>query len=568
MASERIDFFKTAVNCLARLTDTPPEQVLAASGTPPRPEMGDYAYRCFDLAQSQGKNPQQLAQELAERFQPDEFLEEAKPAGPYLNIFYNRARFAAVTLTRIHQEGPDYGRSDQNAGKITVIEFSSPNICKPLHVGHLRGTTIGNAVANLLAAVGYRAVRLNYLGDWGTQFGQVTTAWLLWGDEEALAQNPIHHLVDLYQRFHREVEGKPELAEEARSWFRRLEAGDEEAVGYWRRFRELSLTELKEVYDRLGVHFDEIWGESDFNDKMAASIENIRQKGLATESDGALIVDLSADDMPPLLLLKSDGATLYHTREIASAEYRWERFAFDLSIYVVGAPQKLHFRQLFRVLELMGYPWADRCVHVDFGHAHGLSTRKGSAIFLRELLDEAQARALAKMQDEGPTRSELGDLEAVADQVGISALLFNDLASARAKDVSFDWDRALSFEGGSGVYLQYAHARIAGILRKCGVELTGEVDTALLGEPIAHQMVRLLERFPTVVAEAARLYEPSLISQYLLELAKLLSSSYNFLRVKGEGRPLAEARLLLLWSVKQVLANGLRLLGLEPLEKM
>jgi len=561
-------FDKEIAAQVAELTDSPVEHVRALLSEPPGLELGDYAYPCFALAKARRQNPVVLAQDLARSFRTGDLITTVQAVGPYVNFSVDRPRFAGEALARVHRERQDYGRSDRNTGKTAVIEFSSPNICKPLHVGHLRCTAIGNAVANLLEAVGYGVVRLNYLGDWGTQFGQVTTAWLLWGDEESLAEDPIHHLVDLYQRFHAEEKEHPGLADEARSWFLRLEEGDEEAVGYWKRFRELSLREHKDIYDRLGVRFDEIWGESDFNDAMAASVERIKERGLTTESDGALIVDLSSDEMPPLLLLKSDGATLYHTREVASAECRWERFNFDVSIYVVGAPQKLHFRQLFRVLELMGYEWAGRCVHVDFGHAHGLSTRRGGATFLRELLDEAKARALAKMQGELKAGPEATDLEEVADRVGISALFFNDLASARAKDVSFDWDRALSFEGGSGVYLQYAHARIAGILRRCGVELTDEVDTALLVEPIAHQMVRLLERFPAVVAEAARQYEPSLVSQYLLELARLLSSSYNCLRVKDEAPRLAEARLLLLWSVKQVLANGLRLLGLEPLERM
>jgi len=594
---------------LAELTGTPVAEVASLLSEPPELEMGDYAYPCFSLAKARRENPARLAGTLAERFRPTDLITRAQAVGPYVNFFVDRPGFAAETLSHIHrsgggeagtrQAGTAFGRSEVGAGKTAVIEFSSPNICKPLHVGHLRGTAIGNAIANILELAGYRVVRLNYLGDWGTQFGQVIAAWLLWGEEEALAKNPIHHLVDLYQRFHREVEKKPELVEEARQWFRRLEEGDPEACGHWRRFRELSLRELVALYDRLGVHFDEIWGESDFNEAMAASIDRLKRAGLARESDGALIVDLSADGMPPVLLLKSDGATLYHTREIAAAERRWERFHFAANVYVVGAPQKLHFRQLFRVLELMGYGWARSCVHVEFGHVHGLSTRRGNIIFLRELLDEAKARALQKMQAtpprgswplqgdqpavasnprepggstpgevEPPQQPDSHEQESVADQVGISALLFNDLAGARAKDASFDWDRVLSFEGGSGVYLQYAHARIAGILRKCGVELTGEVDTALLREPIAHQMVRHVERFPHVVAEAARLYEPSLISQYLLELARLLSASYNELRVKDEERRLAEARLLLLWSVKEVLANGLRLLGLSPLEKM
>lgn len=561
-------FVGNIVAQVAELTRTPAQEVAALLGEPPQPALGDYAYPCFALAKARREDPTELAGRLARGFRTGDLITKAEASGPYLNFFVDRPRFARETLARIYQERRAYGRSDRSAGKTAVIEFSSPNICKPLHVGHLRGTAIGNAVAHLLEAVGYRVVRLNYLGDWGTQFGQVIAAWRLWGEEQALAQNPIHHLVDLYQRFHREVKAKPELAEEARDWFRRLEEGDPEAAEYWRRFRNLSLKELRTVYDRLAVRFDEIWGESDFNDKMAASIDRLKERGLAVESEGALIVDLSAEEMPPVLLLKRDGATLYHTREIASAEFRWERYHFDESIYVVGMPQKLHFRQLFRVLKLMGYEWADRCVHVDFGHLHGLSTRAGSAIFLRELLDEAKGRALGKMQTEAATRLEVHDLEEVADQVGISALFFNDLASTRAKDVSFDWDRVLSFEGGSGVYLQYAHARIAGILRKCGVELTGEVDAALLVEPIAHQMARLLERFPALVADAARLYEPSLVSLYLLELARLLSASYNDLRVKDEERRLAEARLLLLWGVKQVLANGLRLLGLNPLEKM
>jgi len=292
-------FLQEIVGQLAELTQTPSREVAALLAEPPQLELGDYAYPCFVAAKAAGGSPADLARQLAERFHTGDLITQVRAAGPYVNFFVDRPRFAREALTRIHQEREAYGRSERGAGKTAVIEFSSPNICKPLHVGHLRGTVIGNAVANLLESAGYRVVRLNYLGDWGTQFGQVTTAWLRWGEEEALAESPIQHLVDLYQRFHREVEEQPDGGEEARQWFRRLEEGDAEAVGYWQRFRELSLRELQEAYRRLGVRFDEIWGESDFNEKMAASIERLRESGLAAESDGALIVDLSADEMPP-----------------------------------------------------------------------------------------------------------------------------------------------------------------------------------------------------------------------------------------------------------------------------
>jgi len=565
----KMDPFRAeAVEAIHRATELPPAEVDAALTRPPKVEMGDFAFPCFVLAKKLKKAPPAIAQELAEGLTGElKLLGKAIAAGPYVNLFVDRHRFAEKTLRAAVEAGADFGNSTEGAGKVVCIDYSSPNIAKPFHVGHLRSTILGGALYRIYRKLGYETVGINHLGDWGTQFGKLTVAIKRWakpGDiEDLMALNR------LYVKYHEEEKEHPELADEAREWFRKQEAGDSEALELWHTIREGSLAYFKKIYARLDAQFDSFDGEAFFNDKMDAVIEEAKAKKLLTVSDGAEVIDLEPLGMDvPALLRKADGATLYLTRDLAAVQYRKATYGFQKLLYVVGTEQALHFKQLFGALKLLGHDYADTCTHVNFGRVQGMSSRKGNVIYLEELLDEAKTRALANMRKNVEKRQEVEDEEAVAEAVGIAAIFFSDLSKQRIKDYAFDWDRAISFEGDTGPYLMNAHARIAGIVRHSGVEVNPEADLTPLVEPEAHEMISLVSRYPDALREAARLDEPSVISQYLLDLAHALHSSYHSLRVKGEETKPAEARLLLFSVVKNVLASGLRILGITPLERM
>jgi arginyl-tRNA synthetase len=530
--------------------------------------MGDLAFPCFLLSKKLRKPPVKIAAELADRLGPDlTLVEKVEAAGPYLNFTFDKAQFAEAVLREAVRRGPDIGRSDEGEGKIIAIDYSSPNIAKPFHVGHLRSTIIGGALYRLFETLGYRVVGINHLGDWGTQFGKQIVGLKRWGKESDLQD--LMALNSLYVRYHHEEEKHPELAEEAREWFRRQEAGDPEALRLWQGIRDTSLDYFKSIYDRLGVRFDAYTGESFFNDRMEPVVERAKALGLTTVSDGALVIDLADSGIEtPALLKKADGTTLYLTRDLAAAEYRHETYRFHRLLYVVGTGQSLHFQQLFRVLGLLGHEWAEDCAHVNFGLVQGMSTRKGNVIYLEELLDEARSRALSNMRENIEKRPDLEDESSVAEAVGLAAIFFSDLSKQRIKDYEFNWDRAISFEGDTGPYLMNAHARIAGIVRKCGIDLDPEADLSPLVEPEAHQLIRIVARYEEALREAARLYEPSVLASYLLGLARALHSSYRTLRVKDEEPRVARARLLLFQVVKNTLASGLGILGIRALEKM
>lgn len=561
-------FREEIVQAIAREAEAEPDSVRAQLTAPPKLEMGDFAYPCFSLAKTLKKAPPAIAKDLAEKMASGlSLISKVEAAGPYVNFSVNRQLFAEAVLRNAIAEGSDYGQLKDGEGKVVVIDYSSPNIAKPFHVGHLRSTIIGGALYRLFQALGYKVVGVNHLGDWGTQFGKQIVGVKRWGSPEDLTD--LMKLNRLYVKYHEEEEKAPELTEEAREWFRKQEAGDSEALELWQAIRDTSLEYFKKVYQRLGVQFDNYTGESFFNDKMDPVIKTAEAKGLAKVSDGALVIDLQAAGIKtPGLLRKADGATLYLTRDLAAAEFRHSEYAFDRLLYVVGSGQSLHFQQLFAVLKLLGHPWADRCAHVNFGLVKGMATRKGGVVYLEQLLDEAKARALEVMRKHIEKRPELIDEEAVAEAVGLATIFFADLSRQRIKDYEFDWDRAVSFEGDTGPYLLNAHARIAGIVRKCGVELNPEADLSALLEPEAHQLVSLVARYEDVLREAARLSEPSVLAGYLLDLAHALHGSYQTLRVKGEETKVAQARLLLFSVVKRVLAEGLRILGIPALERM
>ncbi len=567
-------FRAEAVERIARLTGKTPGEVEAALVLPPRPEMGDLAFPCFALAKARRKPPASVAAELAAGFAaepgaPPGLIARAEAAGPYLNISFDRPRLAEHVLREAAAAGEEIGRSREGAGRVVAIDYSSPNIAKPFHVGHLRSTIIGQSLYRLFETLGYRPVGINHLGDWGTQFGRLIVGLKRWGSEEDLKD--VLALNALYVRFHEEERKDPTLTEEARGWFRRQEEGDPEALRLWKAIRETTLVYLQGIYARIGARFDHYVGESFFNDKMGVVIERAEASGIARTSQGALVVDLASHGIDtPAMLRKADGTTLYLTRDIAAAEHRHATLAFHRLLYVVGSEQSLHFQQLFKVLGLLGHPWAGDCVHVAFGRVIGMASREGNVIYLEALLDEARERALRNMRENIDKRPDLEDETEVAEAIGMAAIFFADLSNKRIKDYEFEWKRAISFEGDTGPYLVNAHARIAGIIRKCGVELPDPagVDWRLLGEPEAHRLVSLAARYGRVLEDAAREYEPSVLAGYLLDLAKALHASYQKLRVKGEEERLARARLLLFTVVKRILAGGLRILGIRPLEKM
>jgi len=544
-------------------------QIRDALGTPPTAELGDYAFGCFALAKEWRKSPTAIAQELTKRLRPESYIKKIENAGPYINFTVDREKFTPLVLREVFSRGDCYGNCDVGAGKTVVVDFSSPNIAKPFGVGHLRSTVIGNSICRLYRSLGYTCIGINHLGDWGTQFGKLIAAYKRWGKEGQLKAEPVRKLYDLYVKFHAEAQKEKSLEEEAREWFRRLEAGEREAIRLWRWFREISLKEFQRIYNILDIHFDSYTGESFYNSMLAETIEELKAAGFARESQGALIVDLERFGIPPCLLRKSDGSTLYATRDIAAAIYRFNTYRFDKMIYVVGADQKLHFQQVFKVLELLGYPWADALVHVPFGlvrFGNGkMSTRKGNVVFLEEVFQRAVELTEKIIEEKNP---ELRDRREVATQVGVGAIVFNDLSTKRMKDVDFSWDRMLNFNGQTGPYVQYTYARFSSVLRKYGRQVEDNVNFSLLNSTMETRVVKLLSRFPEVVNRAANEYEPSVVATYLLELCEASNQFYNHFRVLSEDLETTKARVLLVWCIKTVLGKGLKLLGMKAPERM
>lgn len=569
---------------LAGRLDLPQDQVRTLIESPPRDNMGDYALPCFTRARQLRKSPKLIAEELAADFPPSELVERAEAIGPYVNFFVNRGLMTADVLERIEAAGEAYGSSDEGEGRRLVIDYSSPNIAKHLGVHHIRSVAIGKAIYNLYTTLGYACHGLNFLGDWGTNFGQLVVAIEKYADGMSPDAFTIDDLMRFYVRFHAEAEKDPALMDAGRRAFARIEAGDPEALRLWQKIKEVSLKEFESLYAMLGAKFDEISGESRFVDKALPTLETMKQSGLAVESEGAMIVDLEPYGMPPCLLQKSDGATLYELRDIAAVIEHFKRFQFHRMVYVVGSEQKLRFRQIFKILELMGCEWANCCVHVDFGLIKFLdeetgkastgSTRKGRIIMLKDVLDEAIERARAKIQQNQERFPDLADVDGLARQVGIGAVIFSDLGVRRSKDVLFDWDKILDFEGDTGPYIQYAHARLCSILRKAGPEPACPLNYGKLYLPQEWRLVRLLDNFPTAIRQAAEQYEPCVIANYLLELCAAFSRYYSAgmkdpsLRVITDDEPVRKARLALVRATLTVIRKGLSLLGIAAPEMM
>ena len=540
---------------------------------PPRPEMGDLAFPCFTLSPTWKRPPAAIAADLARRLadKRGDFWERAVAAGPYLNFFLDPQALGRETLAAIFKEKGRYGGATTSNGRRIVIDYSSPNIAKPFGIGHLRSTVIGHALSLIYSALGYHCIEVNHLGDWGTQFGKIITAFKLWGDEKRLQADPVNYLFHLYVQFHRQAERDPSLEDEARLWFQQLEQGNPEAEEYWHKFRGLSLENYQRLYRLLGIKFDYFHGESHYNRYLEETLALVKEKGIAVESEGALLVDLDKHGLPPCLLQKKDGATLYITRDIAAAIYRYRRFKFDRALYVVGAEQKLHFKQLFKIMELLGFDWADRLIHIPVGlirfKGGRMSTRAGKIVLLEEVLEKSIGLARAIIEEKNPG---LAEKDRVAQAIGLGAVRFGDLSNDRIKDIEFDWDQVMDFAGETAPYVQYSHARICSILRKASppeAEKIGELSGLLQQEEEA-TLLMLLGLLPERVVQAAQAYRPSLIARYLLEVAREFNRFYHNCPVLDSEPALRAARLLLIDGTRQVLANGLGLLGIEAPEEM
>lgn len=542
------------------------EEIAPLLELPPDSAMGDYAFPCFKLAKALRKGPPMIAGELVKVIDAG-FLGKVEAVGGYLNFFIDKALYASSVLGEVLKSGERYGSSDMGAGKTICIDYSSINIAKRFHIGHLSTTAIGNALYRIYSFLGYKCVGINHLGDWGTQFGKMIAAYKHWGSREMVEQGGVQALSDLYVRFHAEAEKDPSLEDEGRAWFKKIEQGDEKAVSIWQWFKEMTLKDANRVYDMLGVKFDSYAGESFYMDKMEPVIEELRQKNLLKESDGASIVDLEEYKMPPCLILRSDGATLYHTRDLAAAFYRKATYDFDKCLYVVAYQQDLHFRQLFKVIELMGYDWAKDLEHVSFGmvsyEGQALSTRHGHVIYLEDLLNRSIEKARAIIDEKSP---QLENKDEVARKVGIGAVVFFALSAGRIKDIDFWWDRALNFDGETGPYAQYTYARCCSVLGKANVD--AQPDYAGLADAEAQDVVRLLEQFPALVRESAQRNEPSIITRYTVDLAQAYNKFYYEHRILDCEPAVSAARVALTRAVRDVIGTGLRLIGVEPTEKM
>lgn len=534
---------------------------------PPKPEMGDYAFPCFQLSKVMRKAPNMIAEELKGLIDSEGF-ERIESLGPYLNFFVDKGVFAKNTLNKVLEEGDNYGASNIGEGKTVCVEYSSPNIAKPFHVGHLFTTAIGNSLYKMFKKEGYNTVGLNHLGDWGTQFGKLISAYNRWVDEEALEKAPIDELLRIYVKFHEEAKKDPSLEDEARANFKALENGDAEATALWNRFRDLSLKEFERVYDILDVKFDSLNGEAFYNDKMDVVVDELKEKGLLVESNGAQVVMLEDYNMPPCIVLKADGASIYATRDLAAAMYRKKTYDFYKCVYVVGTPQALHFKQVFKVLDLAGHEWAKDCVHVGFGLVkfadRKLSTRDGSIVLLDDLLREAVEKTMEAIKD----KEEIKNKEEVAKKIGVGAVIFTYLKNSREKDIVFDWKEILSFEGETGPYVQYAYARGNSILERAG-EFSGSIDYSKLSSKEEFELVKSLGNFNNVITLALDKLEPSILTRYVIEVAKGFNKFYNAHSVLNlEDEELKRARLNLVKASLQVIKNGLELLGIGVVEKM
>ena len=567
-----IDYKMKIAEIIAKAADMEAEEVCSMIEVPSDEKMGDFAFPCFKLAKVFRKAPPLIAQEIAEKISAEEMFEKVEPVNAYLNMFVSREEMTKDVVSEALAKGEKFAHSDIGAGKKVIVEYSSPNIAKPFHIGHLRSTVIGNSIYKIYDALGYDTVRINHLGDYGTQFGKMIVAYRKWGNEEDVRRDPIKTLLSYYTKFHVEAEKDPDLDQEARDTFARLEKGEPEEKALWQWFRDESLKEFTEVYDMLGIEFDSYAGESFYSDKMQRVLDELNEKGLMKESQGANVVDLEEYDLGTALITKSDGSTLYITRDIAAAIYRKETYDFYRNIYVVASQQNLHFAQWFKIVELLGYEWAKDCIHVPFGlvslEEGTMSTREGRVVFLKDVLDQAVEKTREIIIEKNVNTDNIDETAAI---VGIGAVIFQELSNGRIKDYVFKWDRVLNFDGETGPYVQYTHARAASVLRKAGEDATkisADVDYTKIRGEAASSLVKLLHAMPDVVIEAGERCEPSILTRHIIDIAQAFNKFYHDEQILVDDEAEKMAKLALVASARQAIENGLAMLGIKAPERM
>ncbi len=562
------------------ISDVRQPEVLSWIEEPPEPDYGDLAVPCHRLSPVLKTDPQSISEELQNELPVPTGFERTENRGPYLNFFIDRAQLVEEVVQKVLRHGTDWCVPEVGEDEPVVIDYSSPNIAKPFSIGHLRSTAIGACLYRLYDELGFRVTGVNHLGDWGTQCGKQILAFRRWGDEEQLHQEGIYYLQDLYVRINQEIEEDPELRDEAREWFRKLESGDPDAVELWKMFREVSLSYLEDIYERLGVEFDEYTGESFYTDRTEDVIEEAKKAGVAEESEGALVIKFEEEeDTPPFLLRKADGTTLYSTRDLAAALYRHQEYEADRLLYVVATEQNLHFKQLFGALEKMGHDWVQHCEHVGFGlvqiEGSKMSTREGDVVLLEDILETGVEKTREIMSDRDFSEERK---EQIAEDIGIGAVLFSDLKDRRTRDIQFDWDRAIgydpntkSFRGETGPYLQYTYVRLCGIRREFPGDLSEVPNTDRLDLPEEFQLAKLVASYPEVLVEAQENNSPSVIASYLIDLAQAFNTYYHDRekhQIVSDDMELSQARFALCESIRTILSSGLEIMGITPLERM
>lgn len=544
------------------------EDIDALIEVPPSFDMGDYAFPVFRLAKTYRKAPNQIALDIKEKLGDNEYFEKIENAGPYVNFFVNKEKLCETVFKEIEEKGENYGSSDIGNGKTVVIDFSSPNIAKPMHIGHIRSTVIGNALYHIFKHLGFNAIAINHLGDYGTQFGMLIAAYKLWGDREAIEKNPIDELLNLYVKYNKLQEEEPEAREVARDWFRKLEEGDEEAVELWTWMKKLSIVEFEKVYDMLGIKYDSYKGEAFYSDKMPAVVKEIKEKNIGKMDDGAYIVDLKPYGLTPVIIVKSNGTTTYLTRDIAAARYRKKTYDFYKNIYVVASEQNLHFKQLKQVLNMLGDDWSEDCVHVNFGMISlqdgSLSTRHGRVLKLEDVLNKSIEKTRDIIEKRNPN---LEDKDDVAKKVGIGAIVFQELFNQRIKDYVFDWDKTLSFEGETGPYAQYTYARCKSLLDKNGGFDESKVDFSLVKDE-AFEILKYVYDLPRTILMAMEKYEAFYITRNIIDVAKAFNKYYAAHQIITDDEKLTNSRLAIVDIVQKAIKVGMNIIGVETPERM
>ena len=563
---------KKICKCIAKnLGNTNEEDLLKLIEIPPDEKLGDFALPCFPFAKIMHKNPKIIADELKEALQEEKKdlgIEKVEVVNGYLNIFMNRAIYVKYWIDKIIKA--DFEMVKTGIGKTICMDYSSPNIAKNFHVGHLRTTVIGNSLYKIYEKLGFKVVRINHLGDWGTQFGKLIVAYKKWSNKDSITEKGIEELLRIYVKFNKEAENNPELMDQARSWFIKMEQNDEEAIHIWKWFKEISLLEFSRVYELLGVSFDSYTGESFYRDKVPALVEELKAKNLLMESQGANVIDLSQYDIPPCLITKRDGGSIYHSRDIAAVLFRKEKYHFEKCLYVTGLEQSLHFKQVFKAIEVMGYEWADGLVHVPYGlvslEGEKLSTRSGNIIYAEDILNEAIGRAKSSIQIKNP---DLPDKEEVAKKVGVGAIIFHDLFNQRIKNVDFSWEDVLSFEGTTGPYVQYTYARANSILKKNKDEMIPEtIDFSVLIEDTSYVLIKALSGYEETIIKAAERYEPSIVARYLITVATAFNKFYHDCPILQADEKTKKARLVLVDLTQSIISDSCSLLGISCPKEM